>query len=43
MNANERKSLIRVYLRSFAATIFSGLSLTSAQTIEIVPQRVMID
>src|ERR1035438_4976587 len=43
MNANERKSLIRVYLRSFAAIIFSGLSLTSAQTFEVTPKRVMID
>jgi dienelactone hydrolase len=43
MNANERKCFIRVYLRSFAAIIFSGLSLTSAQTFEVTPKRVMID
>jgi dienelactone hydrolase len=42
MNANERKCLIRVYLRSFAAIGFFGLCL-HAQTIEVVPKRVMVD
>ncbi len=42
MNANERKSLIRIYLRSFAAIGFSCLWL-QAQTLEVSPQRVMMD
>jgi dienelactone hydrolase len=43
MNADERGCLIGVYLRSSAAAIFFSLSLTSAQTIEVVPKRVMVD
>ena len=40
--ANERKCFIRVYLRSSAVIGFFGLWL-HAQTIEIVPERVMLD
>jgi dienelactone hydrolase len=42
MNANERNCFIRVYLRSSAVIGFFGLWL-HAQTIEIVPERVMLD
>ena len=42
MNANERKCFIRVYLRSFAAICFFGLWL-HAQSIEVVPKRVLVD
>ena len=43
MNIDFLRGLIHVHPRSFAAMIIFGLSLASAQTLEVTPKRVMVD